>query len=172
MSREAFRGFRLSKEEIIDSDVSRFLLGIAREANERGGLGTVQGKIFFEIDGYNDDKRGLWEIPEVRRYFRKLDETAPFFLYYIANETFAPLVRTYLKMFIDQSFFTNLNPNQKIKQDAETFIRDKIQSVTSYCHKINSVEEIKVDRRETIFQIYKCMEFDVSREGVFQDYRV
>jgi len=169
MPKEIFRGFKLCKDEVVNLDVNRLLLGIAREANTRGGLGKIQGKIFFEIDGYNDDERKPWEIPEVRKYFKSLDEIAPFFLYFIANEVLGESVRTYLSMFIDPDFFATFNPGPEMKQEIDVFIKNRIHAVADYCEKINSSEKAGVDPRETIFQVFRCMGHDTKREDIFKD---
>ena len=170
MPKEKFRGFKLCKEEIINLQVDRLLLGIAKEAKERGGLGAIQGKIFIEsIDGYNDDPRELWEIPEAKRYFKKLDEVAPFFLYFIANEIFDKGVRLYLKMFINPAFFTDPNLNKKTAKQAGDFVGKRIHAIVSYCKEINMNGEVQAAPRETIYQIYKCMGYDISREKISRD---
>lgn len=165
--KEVFRGFRLCREEIENVSVERLLLGIAKEANERGGLGKMQGKIFFEIEGYNEDQRELWEIPEVRAYFKKLDEVAPFFLYFLANEILGRTVRLYLKMFIDPNFFATDNPTPRVKARVTDFLNQRMEAITSYCNGVNSGETAKVDPREVFFKIYKCMGYQVTRKEVF-----
>ena len=39
-------------------------------------------RLWFGIDGYDDDPRELYEIDEVRRWMRKLDEQFPFWFYF------------------------------------------------------------------------------------------
>ena len=45
------------------------------------------GKVTFMIDGYNDDKREVWDIPEVRRFITKIHNDYPCWLYFSAFES-------------------------------------------------------------------------------------
>src|SRR6266446_8876578 len=108
MEQQLQRMFELTREEVEASSVERLLLGIAREGEARGGVSHVQGKICFFISGYENDPRELYEIPEVRNYFHKLDALAPFFLFFIASESQGALIRLFVKMFLnDGNFFAN-----------------------------------------------------------------
>jgi hypothetical protein len=49
-------------------------------------LRGLQSKIGFLIDGYNDDPRELFQIPEVRKYFQQIQAVWPFGLYFFNNE--------------------------------------------------------------------------------------
>src|SRR5262245_8596586 len=41
------------------------------------------GWLSFSVDGYNDDPRELFEVPEVRKYFTKLNQESPGFFYFL-----------------------------------------------------------------------------------------
>ena len=43
-------------------------------------------KVDFRICGYDDEKRNLFEIPEIRRWMWKLDAAFPFWLYFLVPE--------------------------------------------------------------------------------------
>jgi hypothetical protein len=106
MGQQVQRNFELTRDEVEAGSVERFFLGIAREAEARGGVARIQGRIGFFISGYEKDPRELFEIPQVRRYFHKLEAMAPFFLYYIADESQGALIRLFAKMFLnDGNFF-------------------------------------------------------------------
>jgi len=42
-------------------------------------------RVDLAFDGYNDDRRGLGEIREVREYVRKLDARFPFWLFFMSK---------------------------------------------------------------------------------------
>jgi hypothetical protein len=46
-----------------------------------GRLQDLFGKVLFHINGYDNDERALWEIPEVREYLRNLVNVWPYFFY-------------------------------------------------------------------------------------------
>jgi len=43
----------------------------------------VKGRLVFGVNGYDDDPRDLWEIPEVRSWMQKLDSQFPYWLYFM-----------------------------------------------------------------------------------------
>ena len=166
MAKETFRIFVLTRDEIENLQVERLFLGIAKEAESRGGISKIQGKISFEVSGYSDDSRALWEIPEVILYFKQLDKLAPFFLYYIAGEILDRTVRLYLRMFIDPDYFTTLEPPERTKREVVSFLEPRFGAVISYCEKISTDEGEEVDPRETIYHTYRSLGFDISREEI------
>lgn len=157
------RVFVISKDEIMKGDILRLLLGIGQEAEKRGGISKIQGKISFQVSGYDNDPRELWEIPELKLYFKKIDETAPFFLYYIASELNAPIIRLFLKFFIYPHFFTT--PSDKMPdgsfQQVENFIKKRFEKVSDYCKQISQTESKSCDPRETIQWTYKAMGIEI-----------
>jgi hypothetical protein len=50
-------------------------------------LERLQSQIGLFIDGYNDDSRELWEIPEVRSYFQNLHSVWPYGLWFFNRQT-------------------------------------------------------------------------------------
>ena len=50
-------------------------------------LRSLQSKIGILIDGYNDDPRELFQIPEVRSFFQELHEFWPYGLYFFSRDT-------------------------------------------------------------------------------------
>jgi hypothetical protein len=43
----------------------------------------LKGRLIFEIRGYEDDPRDLWEIPEVRAWMKALDQAFPYWFYFM-----------------------------------------------------------------------------------------
>ena len=44
-------------------------------------------QVVFGVDGYNDDPRELFEIPEVRTFIRDLDSKWPFWFFFLSKAT-------------------------------------------------------------------------------------
>jgi hypothetical protein len=44
-----------------------------------------RSKLLILVSGYNDDKREIFQIPEIRQYFKKLFVNHPEILYYLSN---------------------------------------------------------------------------------------
>ena len=45
------------------------------------------GKVDIRVHGYDHDPRELFEIPEVRMFFSKLDQQFPFWLFFLSTDT-------------------------------------------------------------------------------------
>jgi hypothetical protein len=43
------------------------------------------GRTSLVVDGYNDDPRELFEIPEVRAYFKRLDQVWPYWFFFLSQ---------------------------------------------------------------------------------------
>jgi hypothetical protein len=43
------------------------------------------GRISLVVDGYNDDPRELFEIPEVRAYIKRLDQAWPYWFFFLSQ---------------------------------------------------------------------------------------
>lgn len=163
---QTVRHFVLTREEVEGGAIERFLLGIGREAEAKGGISKIQGKIAFSISGYETDQRELWEIPEVKAYFVELDRTAPFFLYYIANEAHAPMVRVFLKMFVPPLYFEQVKVPNEIRDTTMTFIMSRLNKVMEYCEKVSAADGLPIDPDETAYHVMRCSGINVSREDV------
>jgi hypothetical protein len=50
------------------------------ETQERVAWG--RGRITLIFEGFDDDPRDVWNIPEIRRYIEKLDEQFPYWFYF------------------------------------------------------------------------------------------
>jgi hypothetical protein len=48
------------------------LASVLRHLNTTVRTGTANAPIHLALDGYDDDSRELWEIPEVKAYVRRL----------------------------------------------------------------------------------------------------
>ena len=76
--------FIFSREEVESQKYSRLFQAYPAKPE----LASVQmvrplmGKLVIFIDGYNEDHRTLWEIPEVRSFMKRLCEIWPCWLYF------------------------------------------------------------------------------------------
>jgi len=156
--------FVLTREDVERCAVKRVLRFIGEEAEARGGISKIQGKISFSISGYDTDPRELWEIPEVKAYFVELDRKLPHFLYYIANEANGSMVRVFLKMFVPPSFFEQLKVPDEIRDATLNFVVSRLNKVTEYCAKMSVAEGLPIDPDETVYHVLRSCGINVSRE--------
>lgn len=72
----------VTREEVKQGDIKPFIAKMRQFFPPKG----LAGKFVFLIDGYNDTPHELYTIPEVRAYWKKLDEAWPFLLYFAECE--------------------------------------------------------------------------------------
>ena len=58
------------------------VLNILNTLIEPQNIKKFANKMMFVIDGYNEDPRELAEIPEVRNWIKKLDESFPYWFFF------------------------------------------------------------------------------------------
>ena len=80
-----------NKNQIEAGDIGIFLeivesLGILEpEQAHADTVRKLQSKVGFFIDGYNDDPRELYQIPEVRHFIQQIQARWPYGLYFFGN---------------------------------------------------------------------------------------
>jgi hypothetical protein len=74
--------FEIQPNEIETLDLTRLLTTFdVKRIKEKGFLKKLFRSVLFVFDGYNSDPRAIHEIPEIRRYVRKLYEYFPYWFY-------------------------------------------------------------------------------------------
>ncbi len=160
---ELLGGMIISRDDIQAQRCERLLHQIIVKADKAGGLSRIQGRIAFAVDGYNDDDRELFEIPEVKTYFRKLDKIAPHFLFFIASEENGAYVRLFVKMFINPEFFSSPDPPRSVVDEFITFILTRLNCVADYCEQNAEHEEHPLDPVMTIHHTYRSCGYLIDR---------
>jgi hypothetical protein len=153
----------ITRDDIEAQRCEELLLQIIAKADIAGSLAAIQGCITFSVDGYNDDKRELWEIPEVKAYFRKLDQIAPHFLFFIANEEPGVCVRLFLQMFIDPEFFSTSHPSSMAVHEFKTYVLTRLNHVADYCACNSQADGVRLDPVTTIHQTFRSCGYLIDR---------
>jgi hypothetical protein len=68
--------------DVEEGDVSQYAAALESMSGDLASFGSV----VLMFVGYDDDPRGLWEIPEVRRWFARLDDEVPWLLHLLDPE--------------------------------------------------------------------------------------
>ena len=133
----------ISKEEIKKQNIQPMIKRL------NAMLSPSVAQRFFEkidmcIDGYNNDRRDLWQIPEVRKYIARLDEEFPYWFYYADTSKPFPLFTTIT--FCLCNFEKEGREYALLKDDLfEAFIRRNWAGMTVLCqHTGFTDEEIRV----------------------------
>ena len=66
--------------------MSRTAAVLSRVLADRSAVQRYRGRVDLSFDGYSNDPRELYEIPEVRRFCKKLDEAFPYWFYFLSTE--------------------------------------------------------------------------------------
>ena len=74
------------RAEVEAIDVSRTAAVLSRVLADRGAVQRYRGRVHLSFHGYSNDPRELYEIPEVRRFCKKLDEAFPYWFYFLSTE--------------------------------------------------------------------------------------
>ena len=72
--------------------MSRTAALLSRVLADRSAVQRYQGRVDLSFDGYSNDPRELYEIPEVRQFCEKLDEAFPYWFYFLSTERVMLLV--------------------------------------------------------------------------------
>jgi len=83
-------GLRISHREINNHDTSRSLALLNGLTQEKNIAWLARGKLVLSVDGYDNDPRELFEIPEVRRFIQSLHAQWNYWFFF-ANEIYATL---------------------------------------------------------------------------------
>ena len=74
--------FSVSKKEVTNKDYKRIInsLEILKEAGRE-----AKRKLFLVFDGYNDDKREIYEIPEIRDFVKDIYNKYKYLFYFLTT---------------------------------------------------------------------------------------
>jgi len=74
-----------SRQQVESCDVEEPLGLLRRLSADRHTAIEYSGRISLVFDGYNDDPRELFEVPEVRAYIKQLDQEWPYWFFFLSQ---------------------------------------------------------------------------------------
>ena len=74
-----------SRSQVETCNVDEPLQLLRRITADRRTAIDFCGRISLVVDGYNDDPRELFEIPEVRSYLARLDQAWPYWFFFLSQ---------------------------------------------------------------------------------------
>ncbi|MCU0735859.1 MAG: hypothetical protein MUF20_10105 [Methylotetracoccus sp.] len=74
-----------SRQQVEAGDISETLALLRRLTEDRQTAIDFCGRISLVVDGYNDDPRELFEVPEVRAYIKRLDQAWPNWFFFLSQ---------------------------------------------------------------------------------------
>lgn len=119
----------IGKEEIKELDFSAFEGFMEGVAND--GYKNREDTLIFAVNGYDEDERELYDILEVRKYFRELLKKHPYIFYYLEEETWQ---LPYLCGCVNIAYIEQVEGDKQVafRKDNE-FIRYIMNETIDYC---------------------------------------
>jgi hypothetical protein len=79
--------FSFRQESVLACDFTGFLKHFDEERLPAGpALKRMQGRLHLTLEGFDDDSREIYEIPEVRRFYARFLEAFPHWLFFMSLE--------------------------------------------------------------------------------------
>ena len=75
----------MSRKDVEALDISGALGTLRQLFASRSIVERFQGRVDLFVEGYESDPRELYEIAEVRQFFRELDAAFPFWFYFLST---------------------------------------------------------------------------------------
>lgn len=131
-------GLRLSRTEIVSHDTRRAMALLNGLRQEKAIAWIARGNLVLSVDGYDNDPRELYEIPEVCRFLRSL-HTQWKYWFFFANEIYATL-QVACKCIVGG---TKATPNltQLDADSFDRFYRECADACNDLCDKFGFPEE-------------------------------
>ena len=80
-------GVVVDRGDVEKNDITETLQSLWSVFRDRETLRRFQGRVEIGFHGYDADPRELFEIPEIRRFCRKLDQSFPYWFYVLPSDS-------------------------------------------------------------------------------------
>lgn len=132
--------FSVSKRELLNKDYTRIEKNI-KILNEAGKL--AKGKMILTFDGFDFDKREIYEIPEIREYVKNIwDKCKHIFYFLTALDNNRSIIFACLNNFECFSRIGDIRRQLHIIFDEE-IKNETIDGMLKFGLKINDVEDVR-----------------------------
>ena len=72
----------VSRRDVETGDITDILRSLSHLISATEIARLYRERVDISFEGYEDDRRELWEIPEVRAFVHKVDDKFPYWLYF------------------------------------------------------------------------------------------
>lgn len=138
--------YRISRCAVESLDCNAFITAHGTWPMLKGkALRQLKNSLIIEVDGYNDDPREIYSIPEVRAYFQKLHELWPWwsFFCYTGGNYLAVLYMCLLEKVVDPVPATqqHLSAVRFDPHELQNLILNEFQFLNFLCDRAGMTEE-------------------------------
>ncbi|APO93222.1 hypothetical protein [Xanthomonas vesicatoria] len=98
--------FMFSRARVERSDIGETLGQLNALSDTAEKVRRFAGRVFFMFDGYNDDPRHIYQVPEAREFFSRVTEMLPLWAHYLHRDP-EMLGIAYLLLCQSEPFYEN-----------------------------------------------------------------
>ena len=133
------RAIMIKKKEVLNLDFRKIDEYI--KMSEEDFFNNTKNSLVLFVDGYDNDKRELYDIIQVRKYFRELLKRHPYLFYYLNTNSWQLVYLCSCVNIAKATQESKTNIEIQFRKDVE-FVRNVIQSTINY-DKLNDVKELE-----------------------------
>ena len=150
------RAMMLNREEIINLDFRRIdkFIKLAEEEFSH----DTQNSLDFFVGGYDNKEKELYEIMEVRKYFRELLKRHPYLFYYLHKDSWQLVYLCTCANIANTSQKSSVYTEVQFRRDVE-FIKSIMQSTIDY--KADDMDELE----DSMMELLEFMKTGASMQG-------
>jgi hypothetical protein len=131
--------FSVPHDDIRSGDTTRVLTPLQGFLENRNAVVGGRGRITLLFEGYDDDPRDVYDIPEIRRYAKALDEAFPYWFYFanLQGDTLKVLALCVCRI-VKVSGFSTPQPD-----DLKQFLFSHIIALNQLCERFQLSDSVK-----------------------------
>ena len=137
----------IGRDKVESNDISLALSTLADLFADPNTVRRLQGRVSLLFEGYDDDPREVYEIPEVRRFCATLDRRFPYWLYFLTTIQDSLKVVTFCLVRVKV-----LRPGQiwVDTDDLERFLLSHLSSMNTVFDRYSLGEKAKLAQTERV----------------------
>ena len=160
--------YQFSRDRVEAGDARKFLSRFHRHHLPVGKqLGAMMDSLGLIIDGYDDDPREVYAIPEVRRFYQQLWERWPYWLYFCNLDTENLMMMVMCCLGSLDALKVQGKEEVKVICDpleVARFISEGFGPMNEMCEKAGMSERQIFDRTKAVFEYFN-LAFDAEMKG-------
>ena len=145
----------ITPKEIQSGDISGFLGRWNTQRYSPPLLKRMMGALYMSVDGYDNDPREIFVIPEVKNHIKKLNEAWPYLFYFHETQIGAIMPFTMCCLSTLRLISDDKERLYKVRYDIgemTNFVDEKFRHMHELCEKAQIPPEVEAIRQNEILQ--------------------
>jgi hypothetical protein len=132
--------FGVPYDDVQSGDITTVLSPLQDFLKSRNAVIGGRGRVSLMFEGYDDDPRDVYDIPEIRRYAKALDEKFPYWFYFVSLHVQSTLqvLALCLCRVVKVSGFSTPQPD-----DLKQFLFSHIVALNQLCERFQLDDTVK-----------------------------